>query len=680
MSLRSAGLFTLALAACSAPTADPSSVSVQANALAIIPASIIRYDNDASGLAANNVQRALDVLAARAAVPGPRGAPGPQGVAGPSGAMGPQGIAGPQGVPGVKGDAGAPGPRGEAGAQGERGEVGPAGQPGLDGETGPAGATGPRGEVGERGERGATGADGERGPAGERGAAGAVGPAGPEGATGPAGVAGANGIDGKDGKDGINGARGDIGPAGPAGERGPVGPPGESGGAMAWQLDEGGEVVLAVANQGIIANAVGRVDIELPALEDLHVGDTFTVTGAEIGGWAVYPADDTRIRARALPGPGRWFEAAPQVSNLSEYRRWISVSPDGSTVAETQVSRTRGKTWFSPSGANVDTPTRRTFAADGRRVMGQQSAYVAMWTSAEIGAAEAAVVLLSTDGAATFVAQNLPIDSTAALARDGLHIVAVAVGRVAGNLTVRSVRSEDFGATWRSIRTSTLGPTQFTAAARDQGWPVISPDGRRVYVCLNQASLGLLLVSSDFGDTFQAIAAPGITQLRLSGDGTRLFKRVDTPTDRGVWHRSTDHGVTWTQISPAGSGVFDASSDLASSYDGQTLAIAGGTGVLLSRDGGSTWAAISNPPRAYNATPTPGDQRIERVALSDDGDYLVGSGSLGVGGRWSNWVFTYPLIGSDSGLAGNLGESLTLVYVGGGNFNILSSSGSLTPQ
>jgi hypothetical protein len=446
---------------------------------------------------------------------------------------------------------------------------------------------------------------------------------------------------------------------------------------MAWSADSA-EVVLAVANQGVIATAATRVAVELPELPDLNVGDTFSVTGAGAGGWAVYPAADTRIRATTIPGSGKWFAAAPQENHTNEERSWISVSPDGSMVADTALSRDGGRTWLYPAGQGLRVTKRRTFSGDGTRIMAQDSIPVFMNTSNLMGAAANGTLYLSDNGGSFFVSKTPPMAGSAALARDGLHIVTVSVSVTSGAVSVRSARSEDFGTTWGPVRTSSVGNSTNTVSASQQGWPVISPDGRWVYVCVAFYGFWRMFVSSDFGDTFESRVEQGITQLRLSGDGTRLFKRVDPGVNNGTWHRSTDHGLTWTAISPASRGSLDFDSDLASSYDGQTLALAGGTGVLLSVDGGTTWQTLSDPPRPYNTSPLIyGEQRIERVALSDDGSYLVGTGAVSLGTRWLKSMFTVPLIGSGAALEGQLGDSLSLVYVGDGTFNVVNASGRI---
>ncbi|MFO0745299.1 MAG: collagen-like protein [Myxococcota bacterium] len=134
----------------SADGAEPTLAVTQAP-LTIIPARFVFFNDNRSHLGAGDVQEALDVLAARAAVPGPPGPPGPAGAQGPRGADGANGAAGPAGAPGPQGEPGEAGPAGAPGPQGVPGEPGPAGAPGPQGEPGPAGAPGPQGPPGSSG-------------------------------------------------------------------------------------------------------------------------------------------------------------------------------------------------------------------------------------------------------------------------------------------------------------------------------------------------------------------------------------------------------------------------------------------------------------------------------------------------------------------------------------------------
>jgi hypothetical protein len=116
-----------------------------------------------------------------------------------------------------------------------------------------------------------------------------------------------------------------------------------------------------------------------------------------------------------------------------------------------------------------------------------------------------------------------------------------------------------------------------------------------------------LLRTTD-GTTWTAITGGGtLLGFNISGVAPRgntiIISVNDGPfANRGVW-RSTDVGVTWTQISGAvGSGLpagraYDLASDPSNTATLYTNA--GGNGIYRSNDTGATWTLVSNP--AMNA-------------------------------------------------------------------------------
>jgi len=116
------------------------------------------YNDSVTDLGSNNVQGAIEALAAI------DGAQGPQGSQGAQGPQGAQGV----GSQGAQGPVGAQGPGvGSQGAQGSQGPQGPQGV-GAQGAQGTQGSQGPQG-VGTQGSQGAqgnTGAQGAQGPSG----------------------------------------------------------------------------------------------------------------------------------------------------------------------------------------------------------------------------------------------------------------------------------------------------------------------------------------------------------------------------------------------------------------------------------------------------------------------------------------------------------------------------------
>src|SRR5688572_14132689 len=109
-----------------------------------VTASDVSYDGVASGLAAADLQAAVDELDLRDEATAERlvaleeadPVPGPVGPVGPAGPAGPVGPAGPSGAPGIDGAEGPAGPSGAAGSDGAPGAAGPPGLPcwDLDGD------------------------------------------------------------------------------------------------------------------------------------------------------------------------------------------------------------------------------------------------------------------------------------------------------------------------------------------------------------------------------------------------------------------------------------------------------------------------------------------------------------------------------------------------------------------
>ena len=696
------GVLCAVFAACdSTVPASPAPASKAPAALTLLPAWTIWYNNHRSGLGANNVQSAIDELASRSAVPGPAGptgpggAPGPQGASGPigpQGATGPQGPAGAQGPTGLQGQDGAPGPGGPQGADGPRGPAGevgpagpqgpigpqgPAGTPGLDGvngrngidgmngvdgvngtngrdgapgQAGADGAPGPRGETGAVGPQGPAGDNGARGPAGE---VGPQGPAGEVGPQGPAGAPGAQGLDGAMGPQGLSGDPGATGPQGPPGAVGPQGPPGNDGndgapgGAMAWQHDQTGDVIAAVANQGVIASASIPVEVDLPALEDLVVGDTFRVVGAGAGGWVVNPGEGTGIRLAPLLGGERKLWPIPSVAiptintfpNVAvSANGGIAVSGDGRTVIASYFSNSYVSSDFGVTWKVVTTTTSPPFqiSGDGTRVLAQRG------------------FRRSFDGGSTYV--DVPVLDTRGsllMARDGTHVVQLTY------VPFTCRRSEDFGETW--VTSAAYGNISPTPQA-------ISDDGRVVVASLS-GSPTFLFVSNDYGATFVTRTSSQATIFRLSGNGQILVKL------RGYGEWSNDHGETWTEIVPP---IAAPMSDLQVSYNGTIFGLFG-SAVFASSDGGQTWGEAMNPAVTSASQVQAGTQVLAQLALSSDGATRYALGRLYRSStEYVDSLFSLPRSPPGASLAGRADDSVELVYVGDGSFAISSFTGALT--
>ncbi len=140
-------LFCLvAVEGCASPSGE-SSTSSSSAATSTTTAAKVSFDPSQSDgvLTGTNVQTAIDQLAARALVAGPKGPTGAMGPTGPAGTTGATGAAGAHGPTGASGLPGPEGPTGTQGPTGPQGTPGAAGTPGASGPTGPQGQAGPSG-------------------------------------------------------------------------------------------------------------------------------------------------------------------------------------------------------------------------------------------------------------------------------------------------------------------------------------------------------------------------------------------------------------------------------------------------------------------------------------------------------------------------------------------------------
>ncbi len=448
---------------------------------------------------------------------------------------------------------------------------------------------------------------------------------------------------GTDGNDGAPGAPGPQGPQGPQGLAGPQGPPGNDGndgapgGAMAWQHDQVGEIITAVANQGVIANASERVEIDLPALEDLAVGDTFRVVGAGPGGWVVNPAEGTSIRLSALVGGhARWL---PLPTPTLTVDNTVTISGDGSTLIipagyYNHVSQDYGTSWQRGVADTAGGPFR--LSNDGTRVFAER----------KFGPNFSR----SFDGGLTFELVTAPAGiEYMMMAGDGIHVV----GCSNSSSTLVCHRSADFGGSW------TAGTSYPNTVATPVG---ISTDGRIAVL----ARFGTLFVSSDYGATFTSRPTDS-TKFRISGDGQTFLKYVQP-----AWQRSTDQGATWAAIVPPRPG---AMTDVQVTHDGGLLALLESV-LFTSNDGGATWteggtAAVTGTARSA------GTQLLSQLAISSDGTYRYSLGTLYSSATAFDYrLFSFPRTGRGVGLTGREDDSVELVYVGDGSFAITSFTGA----
>ncbi|MFF5713968.1 RICIN domain-containing protein [Streptomyces sp. NPDC012756] len=183
-------------------------------------------------------------------------------------------------------------------------------------------------------------------------------------------------------------------------------------------------------------------------------------------------------------------------------------------------------------------------------------------------------------------------------------------------------------------------------------------DANRLYLATGTytndwAGNGAILRSTDRGRTFQRTALP----FKLGGneDGRGAGERlVIDPSDNGtlllgtrkngLW-RSTDHGVTWSQVSSfpvkdgasSGAGISFVTYGPAGSKSVYVGVADKSTSLYRSTDGGSTWQAVSGQPTG---------QMPQHGVLSGDGSlYLTYTDNLGPNGVTGGSVWKYTPAG-----------------------------------
>jgi photosystem II stability/assembly factor-like uncharacterized protein len=498
------------------------------------------------------------------------------------------------------------------------------------------GADGSEGAPGANGTTGATGGAGAQGPQGATGENGAQGPAGNTGAQGSstllrlsAETAGANcpyggtrvdaGLD-SDGNGVLNASE--------------VTSTNYVCRTSAARLAVNATTLQAAPNTDYVATSASLVALTLPASPS--VGDTVSVTGAGIGGWKFVQNVGQSIRTGGLPG-------SPAVGTFTmtaaTQQNWwsLATSSDGSTVlsgingatngfgTHLYLSNDYGSSWNDVSPTHDFSEAYVAVSSDGRHLV-DAVRNGSIWSSFDGGT--------SWSGSATTAAWT-----GVALSGDGNYGLAVSASGAV-------YKSADGGATWTL---ATTGPGSGTGA-------VISGDGR--VMIANFGSLGTVystnsgLTWNSGGWTWSAIA--------LSRDGLHFAATISS----GQVYTSNNSGMNLTPLtnSPAGTWTGIAMSD-----DGTRLMITDGSHTVASTDAGSTWSLV-------------GTTNAHNVALSASG--LTAYASTYNGLIWKA-VANRTTVGTAGYLAGSQNDAVTLQYVGGGEFIVLTyanNSGRFTIQ
>lgn len=472
---------------------------------------------------------------------------------------------------------------------------------------------------------------------------------------GASGANGANGTHGTNGVDGTNGANGDAGANGTSTSASvlaittePAGPHCAYGGSkIAAGPDANGDGVLqpsevtstqyvcsgapaglpwvnvvtttvqAAPNTGYLAASAARVVVTLPKTPAL--GDIVRVDGIGSGGFAITPNLGQFVTARGLGLAAGvvWTQRAPAA-------QWgtISCARNGSLIAVGDMtealflSRDRGMSW-----------TRQTsfygavaVSSDGQRVL----------------VAGGQTVLRSTDGGTTFgFVSAVPVTQTWWSLAGSDDLGKVVAAQYSGVFT-----SSNLLTTWTDRHVAAIAASVASSA-----------DG------VNLAVAGWndrLRTSSDAGATWtDREQQRNWTTIASSSDGSRL---VAAGKNERIY-TSSDSGLTWT---PRENVRWWAAAT--SSSDGKHLAAAAVGGPLfISSDGGVTWV-----PRARLANWT-------GICSTGDGGLLVAIAGEGIYTS-EDHVESGPFA-TIGAIIGDAHESIELQYIGGGVFNVVSSSG-----
>ena len=386
---------------------------------------------------------------------------------------------------------------------------------------------------------------------------------------------------------------------------------------MNW-VAVGGTSQGMAANTGYLATATTQVVLTLPTNPAL--GDIVAVNGLGAGGWKIAQNSGQYISARSLPNDAPtglgWITAGPTPDWQA-----IASSADGSKLiaapapGQIHTSSDAGATWTARESSRNWSAVASS--ADGSKL---------------VAAALGGYLYTSADGGVSWTQRAGVLAWTGlASSADGSRLVAVAQG-------AQIYTSGDAGVNW-SARDSARNWT--AVASSNDGVKVVATDqGGQVYL------------SADAGTSW-APQGPTAnwTSMASSADGNKLV----AGTLGGQLYTSTDAGANWT--ARAGTRQWRA---LASSADGSTLLAApDGDVIFVSTDSGVSWSARASS-RAWRA-----------VTCSDDGNklaavslaslvYPASQVHLSISGRSS--------VGSGGGINGNQYDTLTLQYIGGGEF------------
>lgn len=273
--------------------------------------------------------------------------------------------------------------------------------------------------------------------------------------------------------------------------------------------------------------------------------------------------------------------------------------------------------WVDTSVAGADSVALDSVMRDFRRAMpmGLNGACTQSADGEQLFVADTNMLRYSSNGGRSYTETNLSGNwSVAAWSGDGSTLL---VGQYAGSNGILQRWTNDF----RRVQTLPL-----TGSLRDAA---LSRDGRVMLVAASNSGFatGALSLSTDHGATWTTVGPDDVWRsVAVSEDGRVLLAGSQGPGsgDFGRVMVSTNGGLSWRTVVPN-----EATNAVALTPSGQDLFAAGGT-LRRSRDGGTTWQTMAQPPVVGNLS------SIDGLRVSASGQQLValmGPGSENTNGR-----------------------------------------------
>lgn len=406
-------------------------------------------------------------------------------------------------------------------------------------------------------------------------------------------------------------------------------------GAVPW-AQTSLETFEAIPNHGYLVNSTGQTAISLST--NSAIGDVIRIADVGLGGWKVTQQAGQHIRTIGVEG------YLKQVTPRDAARNWrdLAMSADGRKMAavvedgQIYVSSDFGITW-TPRESN------RNWRGIAMSANGKQL----------VAVARNETIYISNDGGITWSPRESSRTWQAvASSADGQNLVALVSG---GQIYT----STDYGDNWLPRESNRVW------------WCVASSaDGSKLVAGVlagTGTKFGHIYTSSDFGvNWIERGDDVGWPSVATSADGSRVIAAsARSYGDYGGVYVSTDSFATATQYL-----VQKYFGGVACSADGRCL-VAGNDshGVFVSSDYGANW---SNPGLVLNAG---------RAAMSADGSVVALLGEPVSQSPFQQIYTSTSAQGTQRGIGGALVGSpdatVELLYLGGGNFRVLSHEGNV---